>query len=355
MNVLCLSRYSLQAANTRYRVGQYVDKLRCQCPDVSIDYVPAYSDAHLFELYRNGRPTLWVGATMLGAMLKRFIDLTLRDFDRYDAIIATADLIPWLPFVMESRAYRSKPGVVIDLDDARWTTYSRMPVLRHKYSRVLASARHVIAGNHQIARHALQYNTHVTVIPTVVDADNYRPKEHYEFNDDGRANIGWIGTPVTAQHLLSHSTALRSLALRRKFVLNCIGAGAGFQIPGVDVCSTPWSAKTESEVLRSLDIGIMPLPDDAIARGKSGLKLIQYLAAGLPAVASAVGANCDIIVDNVSGLLSHSIDEFAIKLEMLLADRDLRISLGTAGRKVAVERFSLQSQSEKFASVLMGS
>jgi hypothetical protein len=99
----------------------------------------------------------------------------------------------------------------------------------------------------------------------------------------------------------------------------------------------------------------MPLPDDAIARGKSGLKLIQYLAAGLPAVASAVGANCDIIVDNVSGLLSHSIDEFAIKLEMLLADRDLRISLGTAGRKVAVERFSLQSQSEKFASVLMGS
>jgi glycosyltransferase involved in cell wall biosynthesis len=353
MKVLCLSRYPRIAANTRYRVAQFLDQLSHQWPDLLVDYVSTYSESHFVSLQASyGSRTFALTCRTLSAMVTRCIEVRKFDFDRYDAIIATSDLLPWLPFGLEARAYRSKPGVVVDLDDARWLTYSGVPVLSQKYAHVLASARHVIAGNAEIARYARRYTDRVTIIPTVVDVQRYIPKDSYDLSPDGIARVAWIGTSVTAQHLLSHQGAFRSLALRRPFTLECIGVGDDFRIPGVVVRAIPWSAGTEAELLRSCDVGVMPLPNNDFAKGKSGLKIIQYLSAGLPVLASAVGANCDIINEGHSGLLSRSIEDFRIKLDRLLAERDLRAELGIAGRNVAMQKFSLQSHIDRFAEIV---
>src|SRR5207249_2245520 len=49
------------------------------------------------------------------------------------------------------------------------------------------------------------------------------------------------------------------------------------------------------EVLATLDVGLMPLADDPYSRGKCGYKLLQYAAAGVPAIGSPVGTNATIL------------------------------------------------------------
>lgn len=110
----------------------------------------------------------------------------------------------------------------------------------------------------------------------------------------------------------------------------------------------PWNKATEIEDLAALDIGLMPLPDEEWTQGKCGFKLIQYGAMGIPAVASPVGVNTDILRDGTNGYLATDPDEWLENLSRLLGSEELRKDLGAAGRRVIVERYSVESAREKF-------
>jgi glycosyltransferase involved in cell wall biosynthesis len=137
---------------------------------------------------------------------------------------------------------------------------------------------------------------------------------------------------------------------RIDFELHVIGGE--LSIPGVDVRSRPWRAETEVEDLRELDVGIMPLPDDPWTRGKCGLKALQYMALGIPAVVSPVGVNTDIVRHGMNGYLATSPDEWIEGMRRLLADGALRERLGREARRTVEDRYSARGHAPRLARIL---
>jgi glycosyltransferase involved in cell wall biosynthesis len=151
--------------------------------------------------------------------------------------------------------------------------------------------------------------------------------------------VGWIGSPATTPHLASLAPALASLRDLPGLRVDTVGA-APFGIEGVEVTHRPWSEATEPADIARFDVGIMPLPDDPWSRGKCGYKLIQYMASGLPVVASPVGANQRIVEHGVNGFLASDPGAWTSSLRTLYANPALRARFGAAGRERVVAQYS---------------
>jgi glycosyltransferase involved in cell wall biosynthesis len=217
----------------------------------------------------------------------------------------------------------------------------RVPTRRRQWSvmRRLRFARTVrqsvlfIAGNRFLWSQAPR-KMPTLIQPTPVDADRYAPKT--EIPERGRA-VGWIGTASNLPYLSVVSAALADLAARRgDLVFRVIGPEPP-PIPGVEVVRVPWSEAGESAALRELDVGIAPLTDDPWSRGKCSFKALQYMAAGIPVVASPIGMNADVVADGVTGYHAGGAREWTSYLDRLLSGPVLRESMGRAGRR-RVER-----------------
>jgi glycosyltransferase involved in cell wall biosynthesis len=113
-----------------------------------------------------------------------------------------------------------------------------------------------------------------------------------------------------------------------------------------------WNEETEVRDLGEMDIGIMPVPDEPWARGKSGYKLIQYMACGIPVIASPVGANRDIVEPGLNGFLASSDAEWLSYLTELTSDASLRARFGEVGRQRAIDRYSLAAHGPRLTSLM---
>ena len=114
----------------------------------------------------------------------------------------------------------------------------------------------------------------------------------------------------------------------------------------------PWSESEEISLINSLDIGIMPLHDDPWTRGKCGYKLIQYMACGIPVVASPIGVNTSIVHHGVNGFLASTEEEWSESINRLVSNPRLRKQMGEAGRQIVEERFSLQAWAPRVAEIV---
>ena len=128
--------------------------------------------------------------------------------------------------------------------------------------------------------------------------------------------------------------------------------GIDAQSLGLPMESVPWTEQTEVASVASFDIGIMPLVDESFERGKCGYKLIQYMACGLPVVASPVGVNRQIVEHGVNGFLAETPAQWEQALHTLLADAGLRQRMGSAGRRKVEAQYCLQVTGPKLASLL---
>jgi len=250
-------------------------------------------------------------------------------------------LYTWLLFRLARR-------VVFDFDDAVFLDPATSQPLGRGFIRrlgyILRHSQQVIAGNEYLAGYARQCNAKVTVIPTAVDTDVYRPVcgRHR-----GRPPIiGWIGTTSNLAYLLRlipvMKNVLRQCDCRFLIVSNQETKPRALAFSD-RILYKPWRAEEERADLRSFDIGIMPLPDSAYTRGKCGFKLLQYMAVGIPVVASPVGVNRGIVADGVTGFLARSNREWEENLRRLCGDARLRRRLGQSGRRAVEKGFSLES------------
>jgi glycosyltransferase involved in cell wall biosynthesis len=123
-------------------------------------------------------------------------------------------------------------------------------------------------------------------------------------------------------------------------------------LPDIPYVWRRWSAESEVSDLAEFDVGIMPLPDDQWTRGKCSLKALLYMAMGIPAVCSSVGANREIIRHGDNGLLATTEDEWLANLKALVDDRLLRRRLGYAGRFTVEEDYSMVRCADRFAHVV---
>ena len=208
---------------------------------------------------------------------------------------------------------------------------------------------HVTVGNPYLQNYARRFNRTVSILPTTIDTATYTPQRDTHRNTV--PVIGWSGSFSTVKHLETVGAALQVLRRSVKFKLKVVGT-TDFALPGIDVESKPWDARSEVSDISSFDVGIMPLPDDAWSRGKCGLKALQYMALGVPTVASPVGVNTQIIQDGKSGILASSESEWVENLEKLLNDGELRNRLGKAGRDAVEHNYSARVQAPRLLNIL---
>ncbi len=354
--ILFLTRFSELNAYTRYRVTQYLPLVREAGLDCTLHSL--FPDTYLKHTYsaKSRSRALSTLSPLIVTSLARRWWLLVRYTRKYDAVFLQYEALPYAPLSFERPLFRSGVPVVVDYDDAINLMYEHHPnrflrrLLEPKIRGIVAGSSHVITANRNLSDWAKQFNEHVTIIPNSLDLRKVKRTVPRNRHND-RPVIGWIGTPVTARYLRLLERPLQALQSRHDFVLKVIGAPR-FTMAGIDVHAVPWSEATESDELTTCDIGIMPLPNDAWARGKSALKVIQYLATGIAAVASPVGANIDVLKDGHNGFLAETDDEWTEKLAVLIEDPLRREQLARAGRRTVEEHFSLETNAPVFVEVL---
>jgi glycosyltransferase involved in cell wall biosynthesis len=284
---------------------------------------------------------------------------TLKAIKQYDLVYIFREAALLGPPVFERMIARSGVPLVFDFDDAVFVSY-RSPSNGYlsylkfagKTKAICRLSSHVMAGNPYLANYARQVNPNVTVIPTTIDTDKYQPRQT---KSASVPVVGWTGSYSTVQHLDTLRDALQRLAERDKFRLRVIGTPT-YQLPGIDVEAMKWRSDTELDNLNAIDIGVMPLPDDAWSRGKCGLKALQFMALGIPTICSPVGVNTEIIQDNRNGFIAATEAEWVGKLSSLIRSVELRERLGKAGRETVEQKYSAKTQAprvfEIFTSVL---
>ena len=334
MKILFLPQTCELGPSSRYRVYQLLEKL-----PFHYEVSPAI-DTPLYEaLYLAGNVSK---LTALRAVW-RHRQADLRRAGDFDVVFIQKGFFPGLYAGLETRLRRP---FVFDFDDAIWLPRqggSALARALHREStvqRILRCAAAVITGNEFLADYARRFNANVTAVPTAIDVARY-PRAV------GSAVVGWIGSRTTLPYLKPLVPVFRELGI----VPRVIAAGT----PDFPADFRPWRLETELDELAQIGIGIAPLTDTPWERGKCGVKVLQYMACGLPVVASPVGVHRRIIRHGENGFLAASPAEWRNALRQLMDDPALRQRLGAAGRALVTECYDVSLAASRVAKVLEAS
>jgi glycosyltransferase involved in cell wall biosynthesis len=250
--------------------------------------------------------------------------------------VIEGQLFPYFPPIVERILAYLKYKTILEFDDAIYLTRFH----KKKISALLRASSVTIVGNGTLARYARSYSTNVLIFPTVIDTTRFYPLTGGA-SPVKEITIGWIGLVYNFSYLCLLQHVMQRLQRNYPIRLRVISSRPP-QLHGINVEFKPWSFEREVTDLQGCHIGVMPLPDDDWARGKCGLKLLQYMALGIPSVASPVGVNTEIIMEGMNGFLAASEDDWYVKLSRLCEDAELRMRIGMAGRRTVEERYSLR-------------
>lgn len=349
MRILALTRYERLGSSSRVRFYQYIPYLTSQ--GMEIVTAPFFDDGYVRKLYSGQRASTGM---VLRAYLKRLSVLLRRA--SFDLLWVEKELLPWIPDWLENIFHTREIPYVVDYDDAVFHRYDLhrsglvRALLGRKIDGVMRHAGLVIAGNQYLAERARNAGApRVECLPSVVDVSQYaitEPSESHGFR------IGWIGSPVTAPYLELVGEAVATLNRETPLNITLIGAGSVQPFPNVRTEVLPWSEAIELKLSQQFDVGIMPLVDGPFERGKCGYKLIQYMASGLPVVASPVGVNEEIVEPKVNGYLAASSVEWLVALRELRDSAEKRKMMGLAGRRKAEQKYNLRGTAPTLLSLL---
>ncbi len=269
---------------------------------------------------------------------------------RDDVVVIDREIFDAPDWQFEERFRRTSKRLILDLDDA---VFQRYP---EKFERLVAMADLIICGNHFIEEWARERNESTLLIPTCVAMAQY-PEKDWSKAAGHPVRVGWIGTTGNLMYFEVVASALRALATRFDFELRVIVPDAApladLDLTGVNVCHVAWDKVTEVDQLREVDIGIMPLFfKNDWDRYKCGLKLIQYMAIGIPAVASPVGVNASIVSPGADGFLATTDDEWITHLGQLIENEELRRRIGAAARETAATKYSIEANFPRYEAAL---
>ena len=345
------------AAGQRLKYEQYFDDWRAAGYDIDVS---SYMDMAMWRVvYQKGNyPAKTLG--VLRGHLRRLRDL-FRIPD-YDVVYVFMWVTPVGTTIMEWLVRQLAKRMIVDVEDNVFIQQD-LPASSHpnpivqylkgsdKARVLITEADHVITSSPFLNDRCLSMNRRkaCTYISSSIDTDRFVPTNRYA--NDKPVVIGWTGTFSSVVFLDLLRDTFQELARRTPFQLTVIG-NFNYELPGVDLKVIQWTKEREVEDLQSIDIGVYPLPIDDWVLGKSGLKAIQYMAFGLPAVATAVGTTPMIIRDGENGLLVKSNDEWLAALERLVADPNLRKRLGRAARTDAVRNYSVRVIAKQYRDVL---
>jgi glycosyltransferase involved in cell wall biosynthesis len=382
MKVLALASYPAEAAATRYRLEQFVAPLAERGIGLTIR---PFIDSNLFErLYRRKSwPLTAIGLTK-AALLRPADALAAREAEvvliQREAMIFGPPVIEWLTTRLLKRP------MVLDLDDATYVSYTsptygglgKAMKWFTKTDDLIRWATIVICGNRSIAEYVSSKGARARIIPTVVDTEVFRPasppsneggtdidpsanasgtNKSLHRTKSSRVVLGWIGTHSTFPYLESIFLVLTDLAKDYDFRLKVVGGGKDeIMVPGVEVENLRWSLEREVRDFQSIDIGLYPIDAGLYsgkwAEGKSGFKAIQYMAVGVPYVATPVGAAKELGEVGVTHFFASNHQEWRNALAELIVNANERKQMGAAGRCHVTKHFALPAQADRLAAVL---
>jgi hypothetical protein len=290
-----------------------------------------------------------------GAFLRPF---QLRRASQFDAVILQRKLLPGWQLRSLRRA---TDHLVFDFDDAILYRDSYDPRGLHsrwrsrRFAQTVSMADTVVAGNDFLADCALRAGASVDrvhVIPTCVDPRIYPVAR--QVDGPGAVDLVWIGSASTLKGLGQSRGIWEHLArafpqLRLRVI--CDRFPAAFPMPVVPIA---WTLSTEACELAAGHIGVSWLPDDLWSRGKCGLKVLQYQAAGLPVVANPVGAHCEMVHPGATGMLATTPADWVDAMSVLVHDARRRQEMGYEARRRVEADYSIAAWAETFVSSMTG-
>lgn len=352
--VLVLAYLTEENASARHRAYKYVPYLL----EAGIDCdVVAPADRETYQrLFAKGGPEGRY-RYFVQVLLNRFVAMLRAN--EYDAVIVQRSIIGELFYDPPLLVFALKllnPNLLYDFDDAifmlppqsvraKSKALNRLARLRHEAN--CAMSRVVIASTPELEA-SVRDKDRVRVVPTPVDVERYPVRQH---EDRRPVVIGWTGGPGNLKFLELVAEPLRQLSARHDIVLEIVSSRP-YSIEGVPSRYVEWSLEVESSNMGAFDIGVMPLEDNEYTRGKAGFKILQYMACGLPVVASPVGINSRIVQPGASGFLATSPEEWTAHLERLITDVDLRARLGAEGRRLVEAEYSYDVWGPRMAEIL---
>lgn len=337
------------APSQRFRVELFEPYLQ----EAGIPYriAPFMSEKTWEVLYKKGSATQKAWGVIKGYLQR--LKTTLVDVHGYDYIFVHREATPLGPPIFEwiiAKLWRKK--LIYDFDDAIWipNTSAENKLVSWfkafwKVKYICKWAYKVPGGNDYLCNYAVQYNSNVVRIPTCVDM--VRMHNGIKQHGNHKVVVGWTGSHSTLPFIYEVVDVLNELQQELDFTFLVI-ADKKPELPLRDWQFLPWNATTEIADLLKMDVGIMPLHNDAWSEGKCGFKLIQYLSLGIPAVASPVGVNKTITEEGINGYLCTTKEAWKAALKKLVQDAALRQSMGAAGRSKMLNEYSVQSQKDNF-------
>ena len=350
IHVLALGKYGELAASSRQRMVQYLRPL--EELGIILNFEPLLPDSYVEALAhsRGGQ-----SGVILQSYLRRVRRLlSVRDFD---LVWVHCDLLPYVPGSLEMCFLSADTPIVYDCDDAIFHNYDlhRNALVRRLLSRklepLLRRCRAGTCGNDYLKAYVEQFCAGSVVVPTVVDTQRYLMRTEAAVQTSSPVKIGWIGSPSTWAYVKPLFAILEDLKAQTQITFHAIGVGEKDRT-NAEFEFVDWALETEVSEIQKLDVGIMPLTDDPWSRGKCGFKLIQYMACGLPVVASPVGVNRKLVKHGENGFLASTEQEWISALSTLIAEPALRTRMGAAGRALVEREYSLQSQVPRVADIL---
>ena len=337
------------AGSSRMRSFQYFPFLEEE--DYEITVKPFFDEAYLKDFYA-GKKNIFA---VLKSYIRRFF--VLFSVFKYDKIVVEKEIFPFLPASAEMLLNVFDRKYIVDYDDAIFHNYDKnsKPIIRkflgNKIAKVMKYSSMVVAGNTYIAEYAKKSGAKkIEIIPTVIDLERYSIKNHTE---NKSFIIGWIGTKTTFEkHLLPCRNWIKSLQQNNPNIhFHIVGITDNMDL-GENVKYIQWTEETEVSEIQKMNVGIMPLQDSDWEKGKCAYKLIQYAACGIPGIASDVGMNSEVCIENKTGFIANNEEEWQEKILFLKNNPIARNEMGKNARTLVEEKYCIQATAGKWIKIL---
>lgn len=339
------------APGQRLKYEQYFEIFRENGYDITVS--PFMSEKFQKMVYQKGRYPEKIFWTITGYLRRVWDILRLKRFDLVYVFLWVAPFAP--PFFEKFTRKRAKK-MVYDIDDLVFLNppSSSNPLIHflrssRNHISLMKSADHVITCTPYLDQFVRKYNQNTTDISSTINTNLYKPKTDYKIKE--KFVIGWSGSHSTSKYLHLLDGVFKDLAREYSFKLLVMG-DASFTLEGVEVEAMPWNEKYEVEVISRFDIGVYPLPNEEWVLGKSGLKALQYMALGIPTVATNIGTIHRIIRNGENGFLVSSEEEWKNTIVKLINDQCLREKTGRQASVTVDEIYSINANKEKYLSIL---
>jgi len=315
---------------------------------------PFISEAFWKVIYKKGYWPAKMFYTITGYLKRIGLLFSLR---RYDIVYIHLWVTPLGPPFFEWLVCKISRRTIYDIDDLIFIPKTGVNQLilkikgKNKPLFLMKKVDHVITCTPYLDQFVRKFNANTTDISSTINTERYRPRQDYSIQ--GRKVIlGWSGSHTTVKYLYLLTSVFERLKKERlSFKILVLGDKA-FSIDGIETEALEWKESYELKTINQFDIGLYPLPDEQWVYGKSGLKALQYMAAGIPTIATAIGANFRIIENGVNGFLVKSDEEWIDCIKKLIQDESLRRQIGQNGAKVVEDQFSVHANEAVYLSVL---